>query len=1142
MSGVLRPVLLNPLSVFMVKRPLQLCPVLPVAIGAALLVACTGGSSGGGGITGFQLTSMSVQSGAVWQINREIEFQFSDPIDFSTVNLNTISIRTPAGDPASGTFSVKMLDLDGDGRKETPDPETILFQPTCPTKSDLSDAGFKIGNVVYDIVVAGLSSGAQNTVRTRSGQALRTTQRRSFITPNSTSPGVAFLDSVNGPPAPVVRNVGSTEESATYLEIGGNSANRVYFEFDPVTQTYSTEIPGFLVPVNLYSDVDTQVAVLLEFNQPVSPSAGNINSQRLRLEFNDGAGQWKALNTRVELIANCTTTGGATVRLDPVGILPEASQFRAVVLPGFQDLSGETNLLALDKFAVAPTETVGFMSLTPPDEQGDELLEEFVIGGTSIDSFEDTGVLFDTSPALWGAGKLTAGFTFAGTGGPGGDFDVVVGPGDTLGFDTNSTQVIGGPGGIPTTVVTVVGGVLDCRDLIIQDTGLMRVTGPNPIVINASRNVIIRGTLDISGFSAKDVATLNTGHQPEVGGNGAAGGGRGGNANSVLNNSTPRGDRGFGAFNVPNGGGQGGESGYAAANMGKNARRPGGGGGGGFGPRQFRLDPVNPGTPLATYEGLNGFDGNPNSRGAETNQSPAKGGLLGPSPFADSDPTNDFFGVRPYIVQTPTGPMTTFVQGELPTIWSGAGGGGGGNAVPSDQFPQPNWTIQSDEKGGGGAGAAGAIDIRALDEIIFGVNGRIVAEGGTGAAGENTNLLDHIGGSGGGGSGGHVILQTAAVIDFTDGGMNIQSNWPIGETGFSFISTKGGPGGPGSTSAGWSRGGRGGPGIIQLHVPDPVTKPGTPPGSGIGATTGDIYVPLIAALEADPLNRMTEPPGFAMVPTFGARSKARSKWISIGGADQDPSGSLNPVEFFFGGVDTTPGATQGAVLASGGAVTELAPILGGTGADLVNASGDAATQASGAVLDIGNLGGTLDALINDASVPSKDVYLRTPDLLKNFILRLTSSASATSFQDFNVVDATFQDAALPADVVLSLRVDVASGTLNDFIAGLGGGTAYFSLIPRFFRVVTDGVPDSLPVNSQVKIQFEATGADVFGNPDPVNILVPLTGDISLFNGLAPGALRFFRFQVEFDLDAGGAGLTVATKPVSLEFLRVPFRF
>lgn len=1111
-------------------------------LGALLLAACSGGSSGSGSsVDGFQLTSMSVQTGSVWQINREMEFEFSDPIDFSTVNLNTISIRTASGDPAVGTFSIKLVDSDGDGRPETPDPTTIVFQPTCPRLGDLSDAGLKIGGITYEIVVAGLSSGAQNTIRSRSGQPLRTTQRRSFTTPNSSSLNVAFLDPVTGSPVPVVRNVGSTEQAATYLEIGGSSASRVYFEFDSVTQTYSTEIPGFEVPVNLYSDPQTRVGVVLEFNQPVSPLPANIHPTRLRLEFLDGTGQWRPLDTRVELLANCTASGGAQVRLDPIGILPEASQFRAVVLPGFQDLSGTATTISHDRFAVAPTQTVAFSSLTPPDEQGDEVLEEFVVGGSSIDSFEDAGALFDTSTAVWGGGLLTAGFSFEGTGGPNGDFDLVVGAGDTVLFDTTSTQVVGGPGGVPTTVVTAVGGVLDVRDLIVEDTGTLRVTGPNAMVVNASRNVIIRGTVDVSGFAAKDVATLNTGNQAEVGANGAAAGGKGGNASSVLNNSTPRGDRGFGPFRTPGGGGQGGESGYAPGTMGKNARRPGGGGGGGFGPVQFRIDPVVPGNVLKTYTGTNGFDGHTSARGAETNQSPPKGGLLGPGPFGDGDPTNDFWGVRPYVTTTPSGPVTTYVEGELPSRWAGSGGGGGGDAIPSDVFPPTNWTISSDEKGGGGGGGGGALDIRALSSIVFGANGRILAEGGRGANGENTNFLDHVGGSGGGGSGGHVVLQSAGVIDFTDGGMNTNTSWPLGETGFSFISTQGANGGDGFSSAFWSRGGRGAPGIIQFHVPDPVTKPGTPPGSGLGVTGGDIYVPLIAAIEADPLNRMTDPPGFSMVPMFGARSKARSKWISLGGADQDPGGGVNPVQFFFGGIDTTPGPTEGIVLASGGMVTELPPVLGGTPGDLVGPGNDATIQAGGAILDIANTGGTLDALILDPSVPSKDVYLRTPDLLENFNLRLASATTPADFADFTVVEATYLDAATPIDAVLSLRVDVSGGTLADFVAGQGGDVT-FALIPRFFRVVTNGVPDELPVNSQVRILFEATGADAQGNPDTANILVPLTGDIANFNSQTPGDVRFFRFQVEFDLDAGGAGLTVDTDPVSLEFLRMPFRF
>lgn len=75
-----------------------------------------------------------------------------------------------------------------------------------------------------------------------------------------------------------------------------------------------------------------------------------------------------------------------------------------------------------------------------------------------------------------------------------------------------------------------------------------------------------------------------------------------------------------------------------------------------------------------------------------------------------------------------------------------------------------------------------------------------------------------------------------------------------------------------------------------------------------------------------------------------------------------------------------------------------------------------------------------------------------------------------------------------------------------------------------------------------RVRFQATGADGFGNPDETNPLVDWTADIAQFNLLPPGELRFFRFQVEFDLDAQGTGVSAQTEPVSLDFLRVPFVF
>ncbi len=1081
----------------------------------------------------MQVTGLSIANGAIWQINREIEFTFDRDVDFSTVSLNTISIRTPSGTPASGTFFFRQLDTDFDGLPDTDDPRTVVFQPRCPTLDDLSDAGLKPGGVAYEVIVVGQSSGASQTVRSRGGRPVTTTQRRTFTTPASVDPQNAFLDNVIGAPIPIIRLAGSERRAATYIEVGGDDDSRVYIEFDGSGN--NPQVPGFTVPLNLYSDGASSVAVVIEFNQPVSPRAANINASRVRLEFLSG-GVWRPLDTRVELIANCTAAGGATVRLEPIGILPEGSMFRAVVRDGFQDISASDAVPSpIVNFLEVPTAGVTFASLTPANGQGDELLEEFLVGGTNLDSFEDQAILFDTARASWGGGNLRAGFDFQGTGGPGGNFDVVVRENQVVFFDTTSQSISGGPGGIPTATQTAVNGVLDVRDLIIEEGGTLRILGPNQFTLNASGRVVVRGTLDASGFPSKDVVTLNTGHQPEVGGNGVAGGGRGGGASSVTNASTPKGSDGFGAFQVPSAGGRGGESGFTGQNQ-VDARRPGGGGGGAFGPTVTVTNAApNPDVEVVLIAEA-GRIGAANTTGAVSGLRPAPGGAAALGPFVDANLNNDHFGVRPLIDYTTNGendPILLGLEtGELFRIWAGGGGGGGGDAIPSSTFPNEPWDIGSDEKGGGGGGGGGAVHIRSLGPIVFGSEGRISADGGTGANGENTNFLDHIGGSGGGGSGGHVVIETASFVDFTDGGKNDTLSPP-----FISLSARGAVGGDGTGANQISRGGKGGPGIVQIHVPDPLSAP-----TAFNVPEpADVRVPLDATVGVgyETTDLVSWPPPTPMIPTFGARSKAQSRWISLGGADQIPGGVTEFVRFFFDGIENTvpeDDPAHGNVLATAGKVDDLPPLLGPEDV------GTATVEVLPGGTQMRISGASLTGLIMDASVPSKDIYLRTPALLKNFNLRLTQIGGLGVTQDFVVTAASYDDAG----IALLLTVNVAQGTLSEFISNLSG-TKQYSLHPRFLRLNTGGALDALPANAEVKILFQATGADSFGQP----VLPPLidwTANVAKFHEgdamvtVNPGDVQFFRFQVEFNLDTTGSGLTVDTDPINLDFLRIPFRF
>src|SRR6185503_989534 len=115
----------------------------------------------------------------------------------------------------------------------------------------------------------------------------------------------------------------------------------------------------------------------------------------------------------------------------------------------------------------------------------------YEFGGDSPLSFQDSSALFDAPPADWGEGRLSAAFSFDGTGGPNGDFDWVVRSGERIFFDTTSTPIVGGPNGVPTTTVTALNGVVDVRNLVIQAGAEIRVQGPNPLRINATGEVRI---------------------------------------------------------------------------------------------------------------------------------------------------------------------------------------------------------------------------------------------------------------------------------------------------------------------------------------------------------------------------------------------------------------------------------------------------------------------------------------------------------------------------------------------------------------------------------------------------------------------------------------------------------------------------
>ena len=1068
----------------------SLTPKRLAGLSALLLATACSGGSGASGVTGngFQLVSMSVQPGAIWEVNRPIDFVFSKPVDFTTISLNTISIRDLNGMPASGAFEL-LSDT------------TVRFQPTCPTLGDLSDSGLKIGGINYQIAVLGLSGGSGLSVEDRDGKALKDSQYRTFITPGSATPAVAFIDVQNGPPTPVVRqyatdgSVVNPGDSVTYIETAGGAGAPIEFEFDAATQSFNQPLDQGL---NLYSDATTQLAVLVEFNQPVNPATDNIAEDRIYLEALDitgGPDNWVPISTDVKLEQNCSSTG-ATIRLEPQGILPQDSEVRVVVTTEFEDLVGDRNQLQVDNFAHFRVSAIDFPGLTPTDDGADEVKEDFVLAAADFGSLHDNQAAFAEPPALWDGGQLSAAFAFSGTGGSDGSFDWVVPSGDLVFLDSNGAVTINGGdigddmSGLGSFVVTkqqqVVGGQVNVRHLVIEDGATIRVSGANPVKIQASGNVLIRGTLDLSGFDRQDVATLNTGNQPEIGSAGSAGGGSGGTASFLTTTSTPQGGNGFGAFGQPNLGGGGGESGYGTG--GKDKRRPGGGGGGSLGKDatgSTDLSGINFGT-LREF----GWDGGPTANGAITNLQPPQGGSPGPLPFKDPFDGNDFFGVA---FDQGTGTVTV---GELETPWAGSGGGAGGDAVPANSFPHPSWAAGTDEKGCGGGGASGSLHMLVLGNIIFEDDGILLAKGGKGGAGENTIGNDHLGGGGGGGSGGHVVLEAGSQLVF-DG---VSANC---------IDARGGNAGKGkSGTESINAGGSGGPGIIQIHVLDPASN----------------IVFQNVPTTANSLAEVTLPDAIQLVPSFGALSKARSRWIAVGGASFNPGGGLDALDFFFGGVNPLTGSVLDV---DNDDIVDLLPSILGP-VTLVPSPGLPSIGIDGRTLtlDASALAGTDD-----------DMYLRNPQLLRDATIVLRDAGQPSNAARFNVSSATSDTGGL----TLALVVDGdPAPALSSFQPG---GPIEALVHPSAFRVVTSDQADFLPDSVDVQFRFQSAPAGLDGLPDPGSTsAVDWTTDIADLNGVPAGDVDFIRFEVLFDLDAQGTGLTETSPRPALDFLRLMFRF
>ena len=1163
------------------------------ALSALALAACSGSSNdvlsppggGAGGSPDFAVQGSTVLNGVTWQLNRPIDIVFNQDVDFSTVSLSTIQIVDTQGVPAVGTFILAT-------------PRTVRFQPVCPTNDANSDGGLLQGRD-YRITVPSESSpgiGGGVTVQSTAGDRLETGLNISFTTPESNDELVLFVDTVAGPPQVVIRGLNGepvTSEDSSFVEFPGRAAgtDREFIEFDVALQQ---GVINSNVPLNLYSDETQQFGFVLQFNQPIIAASSNVNSSRIGIEFlNQATSTWEPVPSSVELLSNCTDNG-SSVRLTPTGIVPQGSQLRAVVREGFRDLTGDPVPSTLANFARVTTD-VANPGGANPDDGTDRISIDFTVPGEVAGSFEDTLTPGSNPRANWSGsaapGILEASFDFAGTGGPGGDFDWVIPANQTVIISTDADTIQGGPNGFPTNQQAIIGGIINVRDLRVEQGARVTFIGSNTVTILATGNVDIDGVLSVDGGDNPGVGTLNTTNQPELGASGGPGGGDGGVASFRTSQSTPRGGPGFGAFNVPGLGGEGGETGYApGGSCAKDNRRGAGGGGGALGD-DIRYDWQGTFLRCQTLIGMDierGIIGSLDGTGAVSQNQPAQGGAAGPQPFIDSSEENNFFGT----LLTSDGRQ---IRGELARVWAGAGGGGGGDAVRSATFPLTPFTITGDEKGCGGGGGAGGIEILALGRtrgvtdpfrpgssdprpsgVTIGPTGGISADGGTGNGGENTSFFDRVGGASGGGSGGHIVVSCASTIWISGEATNTSvgdfyldsSSAPVHEK--RPVTALGGQGGAGRQSfCGANEDGEGQWNRDSIPVENFEGSTTVPPNGlqtwenlcGLTSTCsspfptgehpgggGDGGPGIIQFQVSDPATQLLFP--------------NRPGVYADSNNPVDPTRSCSPPPYGW----TTPTDPVDVFLpffsARSEAFSDWIPLglarknPGGAADDQVVLTFDGTDTTTGDVLRNGTEAQELAALLSytglsqGGALPSVDsgastftvaaaslpgIYQQNPSLLVRFAVRVRDLNAPATEIEYLVQSATFDAAAGEFAIV----VDGAG--LADQLLGLSSPEV--EIVPFFFRLSAAGVEDSFPPNTEIKILFDAARANpATGDPstDPAEIFSG--GDISAFTpdiaDLNADVWDFVRVKFEFLIDIDDRD---AARP-GIDYLQILYGF
>jgi hypothetical protein len=687
------------------KTPAIRIGLVLAIVGAFLLPACGGGSSGGSSnpsdkaAPALALVDVNVSGYVGVALNKIIKFEFSADLDPDTVRPDTIQIREG---PGYGIQVPGYFEVDG---------SVVYFYPRLPVLADLSDGGLHAGKS-YRITLPGYPAVA--TVRSFSNGHLAQTTTEDFQTALASS-STLFVDNFLDPLPPQIIAVN---------------------------------------PPDGATDVAADSKITLTFNRrPLHPGTVTDTNIRLFMESRLGEPQNRPLPIDPVLVQ---THDSVQVIVQPKFPLADQATYRIEIDRRVQDLVGNDlqpppgEGMYVTRFSVRDEPfRYASMTLTFDEKEKQDIM----------DVTETTASWNEAQP-----GAVAALFTVAGGNGTAGDLNpkssqnlspdnykrgVEVMVKDGVEYDVYNFRSISIPTGVSVRFQP-------------------RSSGPNrPAILLSLKNIEIAGTLTVSGGVGQpgEGTNYSTSAIPLAKGGKAGPGGGNGSDNDTGDEFYPPPETNGESVPYGGGGGDGGGAGsYTYSYYGSStyyykyaySYTSGGGAGGGS---RTRGTKGGDGTyPSAGYYGLGGkgglsttdrgylpnYERNPNVGGA--------GGGAGCKGFYDY-----------YYYTTSSTSRSQYYGG------AGSGGGGGGGIwlqSAGDVHMASTGAIYSDggdggasgqyyvySGGAGGGGAGGSVKLVATAEVNLDAGATISVRGGKGGlyAGTYTYYHPGIGGDGGDG-------------------------------------------------------------------------------------------------------------------------------------------------------------------------------------------------------------------------------------------------------------------------------------------------------------------------------------------------------------------------------------------------------